>query len=54
MKKEYIKPDIFVQELIVEGVIATSAAPEVTDKPVIPFTNKYQGGWRQEEWTKIN
>ena len=53
MKKEYIKPDIFVQELIVEGVIATSA-PEVTNKPVIPFTNKYQGGWRHEEWTKIN
>ena len=53
MKKEYLKPEILIQELLIEGIIATSD-PEVTDKPVVPFTNKYQGGWSQEQWNTEN
>ena len=49
MKKEYTKPEMAIEELFVEGVLAMS----ITDGEVEPFTNKRQpqtGGWNQEQW----
>ena len=51
MKKEYMKPSMAVEELLVEGVLALSGTD--LGEEGVPFTNKRQpqtGGWSQENW----
>jgi hypothetical protein len=51
MKKEYMKPSLSVEELLLcEGILQGSNLEITPDKPVTPFTNKHQGGWSQEQW----
>ena len=55
MKKEYMKPDMSVEELFVEGVLAMSGTDLGGEGT--PFTNKRQpqtGGWTQEQWNTEN
>lgn len=56
MKKNYEVPAIDVVVLDAENMIAISGTEiKPGQKPSGGFgTNKYQGGWRHEEWTKIN
>ena len=47
MKKVYVKPELQVEEILLEGMLASSD-PEVTNKPVIPLSNgrdNGRGGW---------
>ena len=44
MKKVYVKPELQVEEILLEGMLASSPSPEVTDKPVIPFSNGRDNG----------
>ena len=55
MKKNYVKPTLEVVMFSPESMLAGSII-EGGDKPAWggQMSNKYQGGWRQEEWTKIN
>ena len=39
MKKEYVKPEVLVEEMLLGGMLAMSST-DITDKPVIPFSNK--------------
>ena len=43
MKKVYVKPELQVEEILLEGMLASSD-PEVTDGPVIPFSNGRDNG----------
>ena len=45
MRKEYVKPEVLVEELLLEGMLATST--EVGNEPVDPFANERQdrGTW---------
>ena len=43
MKKDYVKPELQVEEILLEGMLASSD-PEVTDGPVIPFSNGRDNG----------
>ena len=53
MKKEYMKPDMSVEELLVEGVLAMSGTGLGGEGT--PFTNQRQpqtNGWNKEQWTE--
>ena len=55
MKKEYTKPEMAIEELFVEGVLAMSGTDLGGEGT--PFTNKRQpqtGGWTQEQWNTEN
>ncbi|MBO5172363.1 MAG: hypothetical protein J6B83_04840 [Bacteroidaceae bacterium] len=55
MKKTYIKPEIFVEECIVEQIISTSdgdgdkdgtgSGGVINPDPAVPAANKHRGVW---------
>jgi hypothetical protein len=53
MKKTYIKPDLFVEECIVEQIISTSGGDiggtgsggVINPEPAEPAANKHRGVW---------
>lgn len=53
MKKTYIKPDLFVEECIVEQIISTSdgdiggtgSGGVIIPEPAEPAANKHRGVW---------
>lgn len=53
MKKTYIKPDLFVEECIVEKIISTSGGDiggtgsggVINPEPAEPAANKHRGVW---------
>ena len=48
MKKEYLKPEMVVEELLFEGMLANSTP--VGDDYVTPLTNQRNNAWSQENW----
>ena len=53
MKKTYIKPELFVEECIVEKIISTSGGDKdgtgsggaISPEPAEPAANKHRGVW---------
>lgn len=55
MKKTYIKPELFVEECIVEKIISTSGGDgdiggtgsggAINPEPAVPAANKHRGVW---------
>lgn len=55
MKKTYIKPELFVEECIVEKIISTSGGDGdiggtgsggvINPEPAVPAANKHRGVW---------
>ena len=48
MKKDYVKPELLVEEMLLESSILALSAGDITDKPVRPKSNERQndrGAW---------
>jgi hypothetical protein len=45
MKKEYIKPEIAVEEILVETMIATSSNVDPNNPQVPGESNSHRGDW---------